>query len=48
MSILPLRLMWMSFSTRVTGIVLIKDTGIDPIPTMESGFTFLPRECPVP
>jgi hypothetical protein len=38
----------MSFSTRVTGIVLIEDIGIDPKPTMESGFTFPLEECPVP
>jgi hypothetical protein len=35
----------MSFSTRVTGIVLIKDIGIDPKAIMGSGFTFPPREC---
>jgi hypothetical protein len=47
MSTLPLRLTWISFSTRVTGIVLIKDIGIDPKATMESGFTFPPGKCPL-
>jgi hypothetical protein len=41
-------LTWTSFSTRVTGTVLIEDIGIDPKPTMESGFTFPLEECPVP
>jgi hypothetical protein len=35
----------MFFSTRVTGIALIGDIGIDPKAMMESGFTFPPRRC---
>jgi hypothetical protein len=33
------------FFITVNGIALTEDIGIDPVAIMESGFTFLPREC---